>query len=778
MNSNSNIPLTLLALCISQQLHANTDINSPTPSTTLDTITVTAQAKTGTALGQKISEMPAVTQLIREDEIAEQAIGSRTLGDVLAQLVPGLGLSSGSTSNYGTTMRGRPVQYLLNGVPLTGARDLSRQLNSIDPKQLERVEVLSGATSIYGSGATGGLINLVTKSAGLKYGLHGQSRIGVNSHKNFEEESLGYTVGQSLDYANDTLYGRLDVDYQTEGGSFDSYDKRISPDVNQTDQQDTETLSINANLGINLNDSQNINLAVTHYDNQQDTDYGPDYSPNIVAVLTGRTKPSLQAVEGAKLAEQPRTTKNSVSLNYHNDQILGSSLNITGYYRDEKGRFYPSAKIIPANRTLAYLMGAGITDADTLKALASSAVGVTQSEADIEVMGIRAAMQTEMQLADKPTLLSYGVDFEREKDEQTYYAQDVSTFLSSNGLIAKNNGITYFGGPDTTVDKLGTFINADVDLTDKWHASAGVRYQNIQAKTEAFTPIYEQMLAEFSNNPKVVKLTRGQTYTAGMVAKGETDHSKTLFNMGSSYQITPQQQVFANFSQGFTIADVQRALRDVSAGYVVNSDNVEPITVNSYDMGWQAKFENTQARLSAFYNSSDKNVQFTKDYTVEIADTDERVYGAEGSIDYRANDEWTLGSTLAYARGQYKDNNGDWKELDAVRVTPIKGTAYAQYNFATGSNLRLQMLAVGGTDKAYQEHKDQPKANVQPVVGYATVDLLGQVDLGQGRGKINYGVYNLLNKDYKSVYHQTTYGEMNRLNAAGRSYGVSYTINY
>lgn len=771
MRSYHKLSLSILTLCISQQLYAETTPISTetdtTPSVTLDTLTVYAKAKTGTALAQKISEMPAVTQVIDQKQIAEQAIGSRTVGDVLAQLVPSLGTSSGSTSNYATTMRGRPVQYLLNGVPLTGSRNLSRQLNSIDPTQLERIEVLSGATSIYGAGATGGLINLVTKSAGSNYGLHGESRVGINSHRTFEDESFGYSVGQTIDYTDVSIYGRLDVDYESKGGNFDSHGKRISPDVNQTDQQDTKTLSVNANLGIDLTPTQNINLAATHYNNEQDTEYGPDYGDNLSVLLTG-SKPSLQAVKGAKVENQPFTEHNSVSLNYHNNDIFGSNLNITGYYRDEKGRYYPSGKQFTKDAKK-LLIAAGVTDPNALRKLLAATVAVAQSEADIEVMGVRAAMQTETNLAGKQALFSYGVDFETEKDQQTYYGQDLNKFIASNGLEAQRDGNTYFGGPDTTVDKLGAFINADVDLTEQLHANAGVRYQNIKAETDAFIPLAEQLLENYFAILRQNKVPI--PYTAGSVAAGETDHSKALFNLGASYQINPANQVFANFSQGFTIADIQRALRDVPAGFVVNSDNVEPITVNSYELGWQGNFADTQARLTGFYNTSDKVVRFTPDYLVEVADTDERVYGAEASINYYLNDAWTLGSTLAYTTGQYQDENGDWKELDATRITPLKGTAFAQYNFPAGSNLRLQALAVGGTDKAHKEYSD-----AQPVKGYATLDLLGQVKLDKGH--LDYGIYNLLNKDYKTVYHQTTYGDLNRLDAQGTTYGVSYTIDY
>ncbi|WP_413190576.1 TonB-dependent receptor [Psychrobacter sp. AT9] len=797
MKSHHQVALSVLTLCISQQLYAQTDFSTTgvavnaatsealasnstsssasteTPNVTLDTINVTAKARTGTALAQKISEMPAVTQVITENEIQMQATGDRTTGDILAQLIPSLGASSGSTSNYGTTMHGRPVQFLLNGVPLSSSRSLSRELNSIDSAQLERVEVLSGATSIYGAGAAGGLINLVTKSL-VGYGPIRQTRVGVSSSRGFESDSLGYHVGQTLGYGGERVYGRLDVDYDSKGGKFDSKGNRISPDVNQTDQQDTESLSVNGSLGVELTDSQRLDLAVTYYKDEQDTDYGPDYGDGL-AVLFG-AKPSLKAIDGADVENEPYTTKTSMNLNYNNDDIAGSSLSVTGYYRDEKGRFYPSAKSA-ATQAAEVWQANGLTDEKTVNKLTSAAVFVTQSEADIEVMGLRAAMQTETEIAGKKTLFSYGADFERENSEQTYYGQNLNTFLASNGLSAQTNGLTYNGGPDTTIDKWGAFVNADVDITDKWHTSAGVRYQKLKSETDAFTPIYEQLLEEYFNDPRIsgTSAAYGIDYQAGDVEKGNTDHDKTLFNLGTSYQLTPNDQVFANFSQGFTTADIQRALRDVRAGFVVNSDNVQPIAINNYEFGWQGKHGDTAARLSGFYNESDKVVRFTDSYTVEVVDTDERVYGVEGSLSHDISDKWQVGGSVAYTRGQY-DKDGDWLELDAVRLTPLKGTAFAQYNFDEGSNVRLQALAIGGDDEAFKDQQKDPDSSALPVTGYMTLDVLGQVKMPVGR--VDYGVYNLLNKDYLTVYHQTTYGDLNRLPASGTTYGLSYTVDY
>lgn len=62
-------------------------------------------------------------------------------------------------------MRGRAIVVLIDGVRLNSSRTDSRQLDSIDPFNIEHIEVISGATSLYGGGSTGGLINVVTKRA-------------------------------------------------------------------------------------------------------------------------------------------------------------------------------------------------------------------------------------------------------------------------------------------------------------------------------------------------------------------------------------------------------------------------------------------------------------------------------------------------------------------------------------------------------------------------------------------------------------------------------------
>ncbi|EKE4587452.1 TonB-dependent receptor plug domain-containing protein, partial [Escherichia coli] len=103
-----------------------------------------------------VAEMAQTTWVIENAELEQQIQGGKELKDALAQLIPGLDVSSQSRTNYGMNMRGRPLVVLIDGVRLNSSRSDSRQLDSVDPFNIDHIEVISGATALYGGGSTGG----------------------------------------------------------------------------------------------------------------------------------------------------------------------------------------------------------------------------------------------------------------------------------------------------------------------------------------------------------------------------------------------------------------------------------------------------------------------------------------------------------------------------------------------------------------------------------------------------------------------------------------------
>jgi len=713
------------------------------PVAQLEKIVVTA-----TRTPKNIAEIAGTVQTIDRNQITQQATAGRKVADVLAQLVPSLAPSSGTTSNYGQTMRGRNVLVMIDGVSQTGSRDVSRQLNSISPSMIERIEVISGATSIYGSGATGGIINIITKRADTSKPLSFESKVGITSSDTFRGDGLAYEVGQSVSFSQGNVDGFLGANFTSRGSQFDGDGDRISLSPWQGSTMDSDTIDVNGRLNFNLTDQQSLSFGAQYYKDKQDTDYGPDYSylPT-TATSNDMGTPSYKAIKGLKLNNPLFTERYAVNSQYQNQDFLGQILNVEAYYRNEKSRFFPYGLSTKTVKT------------------------VNQSQSEIEVAGLRSTLQSDFKIAERDLKLTYGLDYDWEKDKQ--YIDILATEYPY--LVYTPTGQRKGYGPNTEIQNIGAFAQGDYAINDQLNLQAGIRYQYIQADTDAYIPSRESK----------------------MVAADSTHDDKPLFNLGAVYKLNDVQQVYANFSQGFSFPDVQRMLRDVST-FTVSTSNLQPITVNSYELGWRLnQNDGLNLGLTGFYNTSDKTVQFNN-RAAQIVDTDQRVYGAEATASYPFMNHYKVGGTLGYTRGQYKDAANQWHELNSLAVSPVKGTLFAEWENDEGYGLRVQMQAIKGSNKAYNDDRDlaaranassdaEFKAAVKAdantaakIKGYATMDVLGHVPAWKGR--VDFGVYNVWGLQYETVFAQqaavSNGNPLLAIPAEGRTYGLSYTISY
>ena len=138
-------------------------------------ITVTA-----TRTEENPQDVPRSLTIINREQIAEQAQSTRDLGNILGKLVPGLSPPTQSSSSFGQTLRGRNVQVLIDGVPLSTTRNTFHDLRTIDPSAIERIEVLRGPSAIYGDGGTGGVVNIITRTPSEER-LASQTQIGIRT---------------------------------------------------------------------------------------------------------------------------------------------------------------------------------------------------------------------------------------------------------------------------------------------------------------------------------------------------------------------------------------------------------------------------------------------------------------------------------------------------------------------------------------------------------------------------------------------------------------------
>ncbi|BBI54467.1 hypothetical protein HORIV_68880 [Vreelandella olivaria] len=180
----------------------------------------------GSRTPTQISQIPGAVWVIDREMLQQQTRNGADLKTALGRLVPGLDLAPQGRTNYGQNMRGRGVQVLIDGVSLNGSRGLSRQFDAIDPFNIERVEVLSGASSLYGGGATGGLINIITRKG--EEGLNWRTEAGITTGFN-NSDDMDRRLSQSISGGNEFVQGYLGTAIGDNGRHYDGSGQEIFP---------------------------------------------------------------------------------------------------------------------------------------------------------------------------------------------------------------------------------------------------------------------------------------------------------------------------------------------------------------------------------------------------------------------------------------------------------------------------------------------------------------------------------------------------------------------
>jgi vitamin B12 transporter len=138
------------------------------PQNTLPVSSPQMMVVTATRVPTTISEIPAGVTVVTRQEMEQR--GYTTLVEALSA-VPGLHAvqSGGPGGNASVFIRGtdsNAVLVLLDGMPINDASDPGSAFNfGVDTlSDIERIEIIRGPmASLYGSGAIGGVINLITK---------------------------------------------------------------------------------------------------------------------------------------------------------------------------------------------------------------------------------------------------------------------------------------------------------------------------------------------------------------------------------------------------------------------------------------------------------------------------------------------------------------------------------------------------------------------------------------------------------------------------------------
>ncbi|MCP1364272.1 TonB-dependent receptor, partial [Halomonas sp. BBD48] len=448
----------------------------------------------GSRTPTQISQIPGAVWVVDKEALHQQISTGADLKSALGRLVPGLDFAPQGRTNYGQNMRGRSVQVLIDGISMNSTRGLSRQFDSIDPFNIERIEVLSGASSLYGGGATGGIINIVTKK-GETGGPSWGSEVGVTS--GFQDsDDLDYRVAQSISGGNERVKGYLGVAYQDNGRFYDADGDEIFPDISQTDLQDNRSIDVLGNLDFQLTETQTLAFTAQIYRSRYEGERGV-YFPNLDADPANLEGAEIR--DGFEADREPETDRKLVNLQYHHADLLGQDFYLQAYHREEEASFHPFP-----------YPGA---DGYTFRA----------SKQNTDLSGIKALFDAEV---TDTVGLTYGVDLDREKFDASQMTFDKAVSDATGGLVQEEASVTprY---PGYQVDGIAGFVQGEWQATDAIQLSGGIRHQTMDVEVDGFMGI----------------------------PGGENDYDATLYNIQALYDFGNGHQSWVQYSEGFELPD-------------------------------------------------------------------------------------------------------------------------------------------------------------------------------------------------------------------------------
>ena len=566
-------------------------------NTALEDVTVTTATKTE----KNIDGVSASVIVITQKDI--ERISASTLKDVFEK-IPSINAQFGrfphpsSASKASVSIRGAGANgtlILIDGKRLSGETEGPYELNRIPAAMIERIEIVKGSMStLYGSDAIGGVINIITKKVDknsstldVKYGQNGHGEAkekNVNFTTSGTKEDIKYKLfGSIIDtssYSKNKSYTQVATNPTTGAVLVANPQNNISGTNKVTFSDDANVKNVGTRIEKNLNDNVSLGFDLNYLDENREGTYIGS------AAFSGGG-----LIKNTPVNSEDNNRRFDVSsdLKYQiNDDLSGQTKVYRSYYK-KRNETTPINFAGPVN---------------------------TKFSANVTIDTIESNLTY---VLNDSNIITTGLEFR----EETRDSSAINPVASSSDFITKK------------VQYKSLFIQDEIALTNSLNATMGARYDKISnADNKATIQIgLVQKLTENTN----LRANYAQGYRAPDIAElyvvspsykdGKRFGSDVIFGpKTSAYELKPEQ------SQTFEIALSNRMDKLFSEIVLFNTKIDDKIELVSYGSG-NAKY-----------------------YTSENLDKVD-IKGVELNLDYTLNDNADLNFNLTYLDTEDKSTN-------------------------------------------------------------------------------------------------------------------------
>ncbi|MDH6251510.1 iron complex outermembrane receptor protein [Chryseobacterium sp. H1D6B] len=632
-------------------------------------------------------EVPSSITIVNEKQIQSQLTVNSDITSILQYTVPSLATNSGQTSNTGQTLRGRQVLVLIDGIPQsTPLRNGARDLRVIDPSVIERIEVIKGASSIYGNGADGGIINYITKRSRSDKNISGVSQLG------FTGQRYGGTLGVR---ASQLLSGKItdkfdyvvSLAYERTGYMKDADGVNLSPTYSPAKMDNYNGM---VKLGYNLNDNQRIEVSYIGYASKSDLDLG---------LKTGKygITPTIGEGRGLNLETTPQGTprNHNYKVSYDNKNLFkGTALNVNLYYQDFR----------------------------TVYGYSDTFLNGGQSNVISQKKGARLNFDTQLWKAENSQAeVIYGLDV---LNDQTVQKLEDGRYWT----------------PDMNMTNIAPFALIKIDLLKKLTIKGGVRYENMNVKVGDFNTL--STLKSDGTFTKSIFVTGGDlkynAFVGNIGIRYNIDPSINLFgSFSQAYSINELGRILRT-STADTINNLE------TKPIIVNNYEFGATGQLSNWVNYEITSYVSTSKLGAtFIQSPDRALTIQRAPEIVYGVEGFLHFTPAKWINFGGSYSWMEGITSLKDDGDYSS------KINNSRISAPKVLAYVQVRPIQSLSVGIDMLQAFKQDRFDPNSKTGLYAYGEgKVPAYTVFNLKSSYDVNKS-WKLSLGVENLFNKLYQ-----------------------------
>ncbi|WP_157278067.1 TonB-dependent receptor plug domain-containing protein [Aliarcobacter butzleri] len=648
--------------------------------TKLDEIFITTATKTE----KNIDGISASVVVITKEDI--EKISATTLKDILDK-VPSINaqfgrfphasaLSKGAISIRGVGPNGTLI--LLDGKRLSGETEQPYEMSRIPASIIERIEIVKGSMStLYGSDAIGGVINIITKKSINTNNTTLDVKYGANSHSQAREKN-----------ANFSTLGNIDgFKYKVFASTIDTSSYKINKDYTQK--------VINPNTGATIPSMMNPQsgksgvLGVTYGDDSTVNNAGISLKKNVTDNLTLGVDLNYfkEDREGSYLGSSQATGLPGMVLNtpvnskddnkrvdvstfakYYVNDDLTTSLKLYESYYKKRNETTPLNFVGPVNKR--FSANVKIDDIESITTYALNDVN----------------------------LLTFGLDYRKETRDSAAINPD----SQSSDFIKKN------------IEYKSVYLQDEIKLSDTLNAIIGTRYDDI-SNADSKTTFQAGVVQKLGENTRI-RANYAQGYRAPDIAElfvvaplykdGKRYGSEVVNNFKTStYDLKPEKSDtfelalannFENFNSEIVLFKtmVKDKIESVAYGTggskYYTSENLDKVDINGVEVNLDYKFTesfDTQFNLT-YLDTEDKNTNKELTYTPSLS--------ASLNLNYKLLDDLASNIALRYIGKQYEDQANDNKLDD-----------YTLVDLGLNYNINKITSIYGGVDNIFDKKVDE-----------------------------------------------------------------------